>query len=159
MKKLRAKTVTSRSVCAKHQLRRTVAFSLFALLFSIFTPVVFTASNPAAAASTSNNNDKLKPTDPYALIFGTVWGPDDRPVYGIKVEIRRATGKKPHWQLYSDHSGEFAQRVPAGEADYVIWAEPKGVKTKDGRPLHLKEQVTVHVEYDERVDMSLHLVD
>jgi hypothetical protein len=118
---------------------------------------VFCLVLPAAAQAGAH--DKLKPTDPYALIFGTVWGPDNRPVYGIKVEIRRAPGKKPRWELYSDHSGEFAQRVPAGEADYVIWADAKGVKTRDGRPLHLKEQVTVHVEYDERVDMSLHLAD
>jgi hypothetical protein len=108
---------------------------------------------PAHAAA----NSKLKPTDDYALIFGTVWGPDNHPVYGIKVEIHRAPGKKPHWELYSDHSGEFAQRVPAGEADYIITADLKGVKTKDGQPVRLQEPVTVHVEYDERVDMSLHL--
>ena len=119
------------------------------ILFLIFTSA---AHLPAAAA-----DSKLKPTDDYALIFGTVWGPDDRPVYGVKVEIHRAPGKKPHWELYSNHSGEFAQRVPAGEADYVISADLKGVKTKDGQPVHLQEPVTVHVEYDERVDMSLHL--
>ncbi|MGC1373856.1 MAG: hypothetical protein WA824_17110 [Candidatus Sulfotelmatobacter sp.] len=116
--------------------------------------VMFTASllAPAHAA-----NRKLKPTDAYALLFGTVWGPDNHPVYGVKVEIHRASGKKPHWELYSDHSGEFAQRVPAGEADYVITANLKGVKTKDGQPVHLQEPVKVHVDYDERVDMSLHL--
>jgi hypothetical protein len=100
---------------------------------------------------------KLKPTDPYALIFGTVWGPDDRPVYGVKVKIRRASDKKAKWELYSDHAGEFAQRVPAGEADYVIWAELKGVKTTDGQTFHLAQEVNIHVQYDERVDMSLHL--
>jgi hypothetical protein len=100
---------------------------------------------------------KLKPTDPYALIFGTVWGPDDRPVYGVKVKIRRASDKKPKWELYSDHAGEFAQRVPAGEADYVIWADLKGVKTTDGQTLRLAQEVNIHVQYDERVDMSLHL--
>jgi hypothetical protein len=102
-------------------------------------------------------NNKLKPTDDYALIFGTVWGPDNHPVYGIEVHIHRAPAKKPHWEVYSDHAGEFAQRVPAGEADYVIGANLRGVKTKDGQPLHLAQEVTVHVEYDERVDMSLHL--
>ena len=116
---------------------------------------LFLPSAPTAGAAVP---EKLKPGDPYALIFGTVWGPDDRPVYGVRVEIHRADGKKPHWELYSDHSGEFAQRVPAGEADYVISANLKGVKTKDGEPLHLKEPVTVHVEYDERVDTSLRLI-
>lgn len=96
---------------------------------------------------------------PYALIVGTVWGPDDRPVYGINVKIRRGSDKekKVRWQLYSDHMGEFAQRVPAGESDYVIWADLKGVKTADGRPLHLVKEVTVHVYNDERQDVGLHL--
>jgi hypothetical protein len=99
----------------------------------------------------------LKPTDPYALIFGTVWGPDDHPVYGITVKIRRLPGKKAKWELQSDHHGEFAQRVAAGQADYVVWADLKGVKTSDGVPLHLAQEVPVHVEYDERVDIGLHL--
>jgi hypothetical protein len=109
------------------------------------------------AASASPAPQKLKPTDPYALIFGTVWGPDSHPVYGITVKIRRLADKKPKWEVYSDHSGEFAQRVPAGKADYVVWADLKGVKTKDGQSLHLAEEVPVHVEYDERVDIGLHL--
>jgi len=108
-------------------------------------------------ASAASPDKKLKPTDPYALIFGTVWGPDNRPVFGVNVKIRRAHDKKPKWELVSDHAGEFAQRVPAGKADYVVWADLKGVKTKDGQPLHLAEQVSVHVEYDERVDIGLHL--
>ncbi|MGB2605837.1 MAG: hypothetical protein WBC78_19695, partial [Candidatus Sulfotelmatobacter sp.] len=59
--------------------------------------------------------------------------------------------------VYSDHAGEFAQRVPAGEADYQIEPDLKSLMTADGHALHLAEEVTVHVEYDERVDMSLHL--
>jgi len=100
---------------------------------------------------------KLKPRDPYALIFGTVWDPDNHPVYGVTVKIRRAHDKKPRWQLTSNHVGEFAQRVPASKADYVVGANLKGVKTKDGHPLPLAQEVTVHVEYDERVDIGLHL--
>jgi hypothetical protein len=128
-----------------------------ALYSSLIVFLVSASILPLVQAASGAADHKLKPTDDYALIFGTVWGPDDRPVYGIKVEIHRAPGKKPHWELYSDHSGEFAQRVPAGEADYVISANLKGVKTKDGQPVHLQEPITVHVEYDERVDMSLHL--
>jgi hypothetical protein len=100
---------------------------------------------------------QLKPDDPYALIFGTVWGPDDHPVYGVLVKIRRNRDKKAKWQLPSDHHGEFAQRIPAGEADYVVWADLKGVKTADGKPLHLVKEVPVHVDNDERVDVGLHL--
>lgn len=105
----------------------------------------------AAPASQAKKQDQ-----PYALIFGTVWGPDDRPVYGIRVKIRRKDEKKPRWQLYSDHQGEFAQRVPAGKADYIMSADLKGVKMQDGSKLHA-DDVEVHVDNDERVDTSLHL--
>jgi hypothetical protein len=96
---------------------------------------------------------------PYALIFGTVWGPDNRPVYGVTVKIRRAADKpkKVRWEVYSDHHGEFAQRVPIGEADYILSANVKGIKGPDGRPLHLVEEVKVHVYNDEREDTGLHL--
>jgi hypothetical protein len=140
--------------------RRLRPAGLLARLSSLCLLLVFslTALNhvlpPAIAASGSK---KLKPTDPYALIFGTVWGPDNRPIYGVPVKIRRVPDKKPRWELISDHVGEFAQRVPAGKADYVVWADLKGVKTTDGKPLHLAEEVTIHVEYDERVDTGLHL--
>ncbi len=128
--------------------------------FCLLILFLFVALGPHVlpVASASPESDKLKPTDPYALIFGTVWGPDDRAVYGITVKIRRTADKKPKWQVYSDHSGEFAQRVPAGQADYVVWADLKGVKTTYGYALHLAEEVPVHVEYDERVDVGLHLV-
>jgi len=97
------------------------------------------------------------PRKPYALIFGTVWGPDDRPIYGVHVKIRRADQKKAKWELYSNHQGEFAQRVPAGKADYVVWADLKGFKLLNGNQLHPGEDVTVHVEGDERQDIGLHL--
>ncbi len=94
---------------------------------------------------------------PYAVIVGTVWGPDDRPVYGVTVQIRRAKDKKPKWEVYSDHRGEFEQRVPAGEADYILSADLKHFKPAEGKPLHLVQEVTVHVYNDERQDTSLHL--
>jgi hypothetical protein len=125
---------------------------LLVIFFAVLSPHIL----PSAAASSETK--KLKPTDPYALIFGTVWGPDSHPVYGITVKIRRVPDKKPRWELYSDHAGEFAQRVPAGKADYVVWADLKGVKTTDGHPWRLAEEVPVHVEYDERVDIGLHLI-
>jgi|SRR5580658_117228 hypothetical protein len=151
-KKWKAKTVTTP--------RFQPAFLLARLSSSFLLLIFFCAALgwqvlPVASASPASKN--LKPTDPYALIFGTVWGPDDRPVFGIVVKIRRVTDKKPKWEVYSDHSGEFAQRVPAGQADYVVSADLKGVKMTDGSQLHLAEEVPVHVEYDERVDIGLHL--
>jgi hypothetical protein len=100
---------------------------------------------------------RQKPDKPYALIFGTVWGPDNRPLYGVKVKIRRADHKKAHWELYSDHNGEFAQRVPAGPADYLVWADLKAFKSLVGKELHQDGEVKVHVDNDERQDLGLHL--
>ena len=57
---------------------------------------------------------KNKAEKPYALIFGTAYGPDDRPLYGVKITIHPQTKKHPSWSLISDHRGEFAQRVPPG---------------------------------------------
>jgi hypothetical protein len=125
---------------------------LLAFLLAALSPLVVHTGVAAPASK------KLKPTDPYALIFGTVWGPDNRPVYGVNVKIRRVPDKKPKWELTSDHAGEFAQRVPAGKADYLVWADRKGVKTTDGQALRLAQEVPVHVEYDERVDIGLHLM-
>ena len=93
---------------------------------------------------------------PYAIIFGTVFDPDGRSVYGVRVKIRRADQKKARWELYSDHSGEFAQRVPAGKQDYVVWADLKAYKSPTGHLLQ-GEEVRVHVDADERVDTGLHL--
>ncbi len=121
--------------------RRIAALGLLVLVFS--SPALYSASG---------GKKQL-----YALIAGTVWGPDDRPIYGVTVRIRRANDKKAKWEVYSDHSGEFAQRVPVGEADYIVWADLKGFKPPDGQPLHLVQPVTVHVYYDERQDTGLHL--
>jgi hypothetical protein len=98
-----------------------------------------------------------RPDKPYALIFGTVWGPDDHPLYGVKVKIRRADQKKPHWELISDHHGEFAQRVPPGPADYLVSADLKGYKSPSGKELHQDAEVKVHIDNDEREDTGLHL--
>jgi len=116
--------------------------------------VIFCLAGLAAAAGSDSKKNAQKP---YALICGTVWGPDSRPVYGVKVKIRRAGDKKARWELYSNHTGEFAQRVPAAREDYVIWADLSGYKSQDGKHLHPGEEARAHVEYDERVDTSLHL--
>jgi hypothetical protein len=126
---------------------KPAVLSILGVLLLILLPTLGSQENLLAA-------QKEKP---YALIFGTVWGPDDRPVYGITVKIRRATDKKPKWEVYSDHHGEFAQRVPAGEADYILTADLKHVKTADGRAVRLAKEVTVHIYNDEREDTGLHL--
>ena len=87
----------------------------------------------------------------FALIFGTVFGPDDHPIYGVPVKLRRVDAKKKPASLVSDHNGEFALRVPAEPADYVAWLD---VKDKQAAKA---SEVTVHVTKDEREDVTLHL--
>ena len=72
----------------------------------------------------------------------------------MKIKIRRVDEKKARWELYSDHRGEFAQRVPAATADYMVWAEPEQQKHS---PHLTGEEVRVHIEGEERRDISLHL--
>ena len=118
---------------------------------------VLAAALPSLASGTGPGVD---PRKPYALIHGTVWGPDDRPVYGVKVKIRPADKKKAKWELYSDHTGDFAQRVPAAKATYVAWVDPKdlkGLKSNTGNPLQPGPEVTIQITWDERQDISLHL--
>ena len=114
------------------------------------------APGRTAATADAFSFAKNKHENPYAVIFGTVWGPDDHPLYGVKIKIRREDEKTARWELYSDHNGEFAQRVPAGKQDYVIWADLKNHKARNGDQLQ-GEEVKVHVDGDERVDTGLHL--
>lgn len=122
----------------------------FSFVACIALCLLFWSGGLSAATAASG---KDKPKSDYALIFGTVWGPDDRPAYGVPVKIRLATDKpkKVRWELMSDHSGEFAQRVPTGQADYIVWAD---IKTKKGQP---KPETRVHIDNNERADISLHL--
>jgi hypothetical protein len=133
--------------------QRFVRLSLRIILVVLFVLPVLSSRDGLLVAQKSDK--------PYALIFGTVWGPDDRPVYGVTVRIRRASDKpkKVRWEVYSDHRGEFAQRIPAGESDYILTADLKHFKSPDGKPLRLVQDVTVHVYNDEREDTGLHLTN
>lgn len=121
---------------------------LLALSFALATPISGnsqgTIVGPQTRTSDSAKND-------YALIYGTVWGPDNRPVAGVPIKIRRASDKKAKWELTSDRRGEFAQRVPVGTQDYIVEAD---IKTPKGQP---KPRSTAHIDNDERTDISLHL--
>ena len=121
---------------SRRRLRRLVAASV-ALLLCL----------PALAAPAGSATAPA----PYALIFGTVWGADHRPVYGVHVKLRRADEKKFRWEATSDHRGEFGIRVPAAKGDYVLVPD---VKFADHRPA---PEQAIHVDYDERVDVGVHL--
>jgi len=156
-RKRSVKTVTSPEF--QPVLPRLAACTWYSASRWLFLAFLTTALGLSEASSVSGSGSPAqnKPEKPYALIFGTVWGPDDRPVHGVKVKIRRDRDKKARWELYSDHNGEFAQRVPAGKEDYVIWADLKGFKTARGAKLQAGEKVKIHVENDERVDTGIHL--
>jgi uncharacterized protein with GYD domain len=93
------------------------------------------------------------PKADYALIFITVFGPDDRAVAGVRVKVRRADKKKAQWEQYSDRRGEIGFRVPVGAADYLVWADLKD------RQLAEKTVVKVHIDGNERQDAFLHLTE
>ena len=127
---------------------------------------VFAALSFAQATDQEQEKEKPKKAEkPYALIFGTAYGPDDRPLYGVKVTIHPPVQKKPRWQLMSDHRGEFAQRVPPGPSDYIIHGEAEYAPVgPDGKPQmskkkRLRGDAKVHVESQERLDIGLHLTE
>lgn len=133
--------------------RNTAAFLAICVLLTLL---------PSGVAA---SKEKPKKEKPYALIFGTAYGPNDRPLYGVKVTIRPQNKKHPSWEQMSDHRGEFAQRVPAGTNDYLVRGEaeyaPMG---DDGKPqlskkVRLKGETRVHVDNEERRDISLHLTE
>jgi hypothetical protein len=139
-KKRKPRTATTR----KRFLSYTCALVLLSCSFLLTTN----------ATSEDHKGPKLVKT---ALIFGTVWGPDDRPLPGIVVKIRRTGDKKARWQVRSNQRGEFDQEVPSGKQDYVLWAETNGVKLLNGRHLKPSPEVTVHIDSNERADIGLHL--
>lgn len=147
--------------------RRPASPAVLAFLRRRFVPrrlallVVFFAISALVLRPASSARAEQKP---YALIFGTVFTADGHLAYGVPVKVRRADKKKSLMDAMSDHSGEFAFRVPPGPADYIVWLDIKQPKKKaPPDPIGVTSQtqagieLKVHVEGDERVDISLHL--
>lgn len=130
----------------RRSVRRLFVFS------AILTLTAFVFGIPAASAADKEQEKRADIRKDYALIFGTVWNKENRPAYGVRVKIRRVEQKNAKWELISNHSGEFAQRVPAGTADYVVWAE----LPKHKGPI---AETKVHIDNDERTDIGLHLTE
>jgi hypothetical protein len=103
-----------------------------------------------SCASLCSQEKNGKPTD-YALIFINVYDAQGRTVYGAPIKIRRVQDKKAKWEGFSDHQGEFGQRLPVGKQEYIVWLDLKDkVAAK-------KSETKVNIESNERVDISLHL--
>jgi hypothetical protein len=126
--------------------------------------VLFAILRPAAQTDKTDKKPE-KPEKGYGLIFGTAYGPDERPLYGVKINIRREGKKHPSWDLLSDHRGEFAQRVPLEAADYLIKGEAEYAPVgKDGKPQTSKKkkltgETKIHMEGEIRQDIGLHLTE
>ena len=142
---------TNSAKMMKMRVSATLALAFAAALLFAAPGHALAQEAPALAADQKPATDQNKAKHDYALIYGTVWDKDDRAVYGVPIKIRRADQKNAKWELVSDHRGEFAQRVPVGRADYIVWADikvPKGTQ----RP-----ETKAHIEGNERIDVSLHL--
>jgi hypothetical protein len=99
---------------------------------------------------------------PFGLIFGTAWGPDDRPVHGAKIQIHPVGQKKPHWEVVTNQRGEFAQPVPPGPGDYLVTGQVDVVSLVNGKSqkkVRIRGEKTVHIWGDEREDIGLHLAE
>jgi hypothetical protein len=146
MMRKRAKTATLPELASFPQRRSPI------VLLTLACISIFLIGNPLQGREHSIPKD-------YALIFGTVWGPDDVPVPGMKVKIRKAEDKdgKARWEVYSNSRGEFEQRLPVGKQEYIIWADVRGYKSSDGKHLQPGPEVRVTIQNNERADTGLHL--
>ena len=134
-------------------LKAALALAVLLALAIPASPRLVAQETPAPQTKPQDQNDAKKAKYDYALIYGTVWDKNNHPIYGVPIKIRRADQKKAKWALTSDHQGEFAQRVPVGRADYIVWAD---VKVSKGQQ---KPETKAHIESNERVDISLHLTE
>jgi len=80
-----------------------------------------------------------------AILAGSVHDqPSGLAIPGIRIEIRRQGEKKPRWRAVTDVRGDFAVRVPAGQASYVIATASKE---------HVNQEIAVEVVSHERVEV------
>ncbi len=80
-----------------------------------------------------------------AILAGSVHDqPSGLALPGIRIEIRRQGEKKSRWHAVTDVRGDFAVRVPAGKATYVIATASKE---------HTNQEIAVEVVSHERVDV------
>jgi Carboxypeptidase regulatory-like domain len=104
-----------------------------------------TASIAASPAPQSSSSSSSRVHD--FLIFTTVFTDQGFTLYGAHTRVRRAEEKKYRWEAISDHSGEFAIRVPQG-AQYEMTIEAKGFKT---------QTLKVDATQDVRADLTVHM--
>ena len=126
----------------KRRTKRKTGLDLLAVSVTVF--LLLGAASPAGGK-------KTKAIAPAALIAGTVFRDSGLtlPGAGISLEAAPAAGSKSRFRkmsAVSDARGEFAFRVPAERADYLLTASAQSFET-------VKKPVSVQGE--ERIDLSI----
>lgn len=122
--------------------------SLGALTSVVVLALVVACAGAAADRNPkSRSSRKKKQAEPYALLVGTVFDENGRLVRGGQVRVRQKAGKR-HWEAATDTRGEFAVRLPAGSAVYLVEATAPGF-TRDTKE--------VSFVADERQDIAMHI--
>lgn len=136
---------------ASARLRRPRRGSLALLALSgLLLLELWTAPGLAGGSSQgqkAKSGRKKKEAYEYALLFGTVFDENGRLVRGAEARVRQKEGKR-HWEATSDNQGEFAVRLPAGSAVYIVEATAPGF-TRDSKE--------VSFTGDERQDVVLRI--
>ena len=95
--------------------RRRLAFVL--LLLAVFCGTASAKKKRAATA--------------HALVAGTVFHASGGSLRGVKVTVFNEARPKKKLRGVTDGRGEFAIRVPSGEAHYVVQAATKGFESAE----------------------------
>jgi hypothetical protein len=90
-------------------------------------PATTQGSSPAPTAqqNESVSKGKNKKGIPGYVIIGTVFNEKALAYPNVRVQIRRENEKKYRWETYTNSRGEFAVRVPEGQAYEVFVKEKK----------------------------------
>lgn len=99
-------------------------------------------AGPATLGAASKKKDR----DAKAIIAGTVFQSSGRLLPGAKVEAVAQSDAKAKSQTVTDVQGDFAIRVPAGPATYIVTATARGFQA---------QQKTVEVYEDGKVRTNL----
>lgn len=98
-------------------------------------------------AAPSAAKEKASPPA-YALLVGSVFSELGRSLAGIEVTIRRSEDQKPKWRAVSDRRGEFAVRLPAEPAAYLVSTRSRDYQDQDQ---------TIEVRGEDRISLFLRL--
>lgn len=91
---------------------------------------------PVAGRTSSQKKTRQEAIESQCLFFGTVFTGQGLALPDAEIRVRRTSEKKFRWEAHSDRRGEFAVRVPTGDA-YEITVKAKGyapmVRTADAK--------------------------